>query len=355
MTGTGVFNNSLKKSYWVEARMAEELSLQENEDFREAYRGLFSTVTFRNIGEGELVIQIDPDVRNIHVDMIQVETPLYSLSFSPAELGSELAEPLFIKMEDISETADPQIRVTMSDTNLSSTLTLALTTGSADITDMAIMDTNRQAYVTHYNGATSCAEGFINNSGIYSIGHNGTDFQDIQNLSDRTKKAILAMATNGITKGTSETTFSPDAPVTRGQFVTFLMRGLGTEDSWRGENHFSDVRNTYCYAYANIAAARNYISGYSDGTFRPNQPLFKQQICKILGNVLMEKKKIRVPSNRNNWLKNYNDGVIWYAQDAVAILTRLNYISFLPNYRFNGEHVMTRAEVAELLYDTLLR
>ena len=74
-----------------------------------------------------------------------------------------------------------------------------------------------------------------------------------------------------------------------------------------------------------------------------------------LTNVLMEKKKIRVPSDRNNWLKNYNDGVIWYAQDAVAILTRLNYISFLPNYRFNGEHVMTRAEVAELLYDTLLR
>jgi len=31
---------------------------------------------------------------------------------------------------------------------------------------------------------------------------------------------------NGITKGTSDTTFSPDAPCTRGQIVTFLYRDL---------------------------------------------------------------------------------------------------------------------------------
>ena len=43
------------------------------------------------------------------------------------------------------------------------------------------------------------------------------------------KDAIQWAVEKGITKGTSETTFSPDAGCTRGQIVTFLYRQLGNQ------------------------------------------------------------------------------------------------------------------------------
>ena len=86
---------------------------------------------------------------------------------------------------------------------------------------------------------------------------------------------------NGITTGTSETTFSPSAACTRAQSVTFLFRALGklTES---GET-FRDVpKGSYYEDAVAWAAANGITTGIGGGLFGPNQSCTRAQIVTFL-------------------------------------------------------------------------
>ena len=81
--------------------------------------------------------------------------------------------------------------------------------------------------------------------------------------------AILWAVEKGITKGTTETTFDPNAVCTRGQIVTFLFRASGDEKVATGTD-FADVAATsYCADAVAWAVANKVANGFADGTFRP--------------------------------------------------------------------------------------
>ena len=81
--------------------------------------------------------------------------------------------------------------------------------------------------------------------------------------------AILWAVENGITKGTTETTFDPNAVCTRGQIVTFLFRASGDEKVATGTD-FADVASgSYCADAVAWAVANKVANGFADGTFRP--------------------------------------------------------------------------------------
>lgn len=242
--GRSLEETALEALHDTESLIENLLASQDNQNYQELPRGLFSTVVFRNIGNGELRIIIDPDIRYINVDIIKVETPLFSLSFSPSKLGNELTEALVISLEDISQHADPEVKVTMNNNNLTNTMTLSLISEGKDSPDIAIIDTNQRAYSTHYNNITREVEGFICGNGVYKVSYNKSNFQDTQSLSEKEQDAISAMVAKGITTGTSVTTYSPNDPITRGQFVTFLLRCLGVRSVWNAESKFSDIHDS---------------------------------------------------------------------------------------------------------------
>ena len=81
--------------------------------------------------------------------------------------------------------------------------------------------------------------------------------------------AILWAVEKGITKGTTETTFDPNAVCTRGQIVTFLFRASGDEKVATGTD-FADVASgSYCADAVAWAVANDVTNGFADGTFRP--------------------------------------------------------------------------------------
>ena len=95
-------------------------------------------------------------------------------------------------------------------------------------------------------------------------------------------KAVLWAVENGITQGTSTDTFSPDATVTRGQTVTFLHRAAGTP-SHGGNAAFLDISDNDCYFAAVAWAAQNGItSGTGNGKFAPNAVCTRAQIVTLL-------------------------------------------------------------------------
>ena len=89
--------------------------------------------------------------------------------------------------------------------------------------------------------------------------------------------AVIWAAENGITGGTSATTFSPNAPCTRAQIVTFLWRTAGSPVVNYAMN-FSDVPADAYYAEAvRWAVSQGITTGTGDGTFSPNATCTRAQ------------------------------------------------------------------------------
>jgi len=88
---------------------------------------------------------------------------------------------------------------------------------------------------------------------------------------------------NGLFAGTSPTTFSPNTPMTRGMFVTVLHRLDGlTEVS--SSAAFSDVRDPSAFFFDAVAWADSsgIVTGFADGTFRPNDSVTREQMAAIM-------------------------------------------------------------------------
>ena len=94
-------------------------------------------------------------------------------------------------------------------------------------------------------------------------------------------KAVAWAVENGITTGTGDGKFSPDATCTRAQSVTFLFRAIGKLVDSKAE--FSDVLTDSYYANAVAWAVENGVTnGIGDGLFGPNNSCTRAQIVTFL-------------------------------------------------------------------------
>ncbi len=96
------------------------------------------------------------------------------------------------------------------------------------------------------------------------------------------EKAVQWAVENRITAGTSKTTFSPDATCDRGQIVTFLYRAAGNP-SVSSSSSFADVKaGAYYEKPVQWAASNSITSGTSASTFSPTQNCVRGQIVTFL-------------------------------------------------------------------------
>ena len=94
--------------------------------------------------------------------------------------------------------------------------------------------------------------------------------------------AVQWAASKGITSGTTDTTFSPDDEVTRGQTIAFLYRANGMPDI-SGDNNFKDVSDNMYYADAvQWAVSQGITSGTSGNTFSPTADCTRAQTVTLL-------------------------------------------------------------------------
>ena len=93
----------------------------------------------------------------------------------------------------------------------------------------------------------------------------------------------------GITKGTSATAFSPNDVCTRGQIVTFLARFAGVKDT-DTVSVFTDVKPTDYFAAAVKWAKDNGVTeGTSATTFSPNENCTRAQVVTFLWRWMVRK------------------------------------------------------------------
>ena len=96
------------------------------------------------------------------------------------------------------------------------------------------------------------------------------------------EEAVRWAVEKGVTTGTTATTFSPSAPCTRAQLAAFLWRLAGEPESTR-DLTFTDVRaDAWCAKALRWAAEQGVVTGYADGSFRPDQTVTRIQAVAML-------------------------------------------------------------------------
>ena len=107
------------------------------------------------------------------------------------------------------------------------------------------------------------------------------DFLDVSRV-DWFYYDVRYVCENGLMNGTSRNRFSPYGTATRGMLVTILYR-MENEPRCFGSAAFSDVKPGAYYEKAVVwASQNNIVSGYTDGTFRPDAPVTREQLASIL-------------------------------------------------------------------------
>lgn len=113
------------------------------------------------------------------------------------------------------------------------------------------------------------------------------DFTDVDKDSEYFEY-INSMVEYGIINGYPDGTFKPDNKLTRAQFVKILLPFADiTEEAYETKASFKDVSEEH-WAFKEISAASltGIISGYSDGTFKPDNSITRAQAATILNRML---------------------------------------------------------------------
>jgi len=163
--------------------------------------------------------------------------------------------------------------------------------------------------------------------------------------------AINALATDGIIKGTSASTFSPSNNITRADFALLLVRAFKLE-SENAEN-FVDVQSSDYFA-PELAIARNtgVVNGIGDNKYAPRNTITRQDMMVIVHRALTTNpvgEGLRALPSTDE-VAGYPDSatVAPYARDAVTALIGAGFVNG-KNGRIAPTDYTTRAEVAVLL------
>jgi parallel beta-helix repeat protein len=165
------------------------------------------------------------------------------------------------------------------------------------------------------------------------------------------KGYIEALAAQNIIAGFPDGSFKPNEPVTRAQFATIITKAL-TPPSKRAAIQFRDVQSNF-WAYTAIQSAyqSQYVSGYPDGTFKPQQQIPRVQALVALANGL------GLTAPNQDVLGFYTDAaqIPNYAAGPVAAATLRKLVINYPSVKqLDPNREATRAEIAAFVYQALV-
>ena len=174
-------------------------------------------------------------------------------------------------------------------------------------------------------------------------------FSDVTSAYSWAAASIDFLYANNVVTGTGGGRYSPAKSISRGDFVTMLDRALSfPRSSYRG---FSDVPANSYYADAIQAAyGLGIVTGYADGTFRPNAPVTRAEAAAMLYRA-MNAVGWNLGSGSTALLNGYSDGgsVPSYAREAMAAMVQNGIITGTSSAKLSPNQTMTRAQMATVL------
>ncbi|MCF0151389.1 MAG: S-layer homology domain-containing protein [Firmicutes bacterium] len=153
-----------------------------------------------------------------------------------------------------------------------------------------------------------------------------------------------------IIHGFSDGSFKPNSSITRAQFVTILANMAKADLSSYTDVVFTDVAKGDWYFGATCWAYENgVVMGHDDGTFRPNAPITRQELCTVLDRFAGNVMKFELASPEAAEAFADADQIAPYAAASVNKLKAAGIISGKGNNIFAPNAPATRAEVCKMV------
>lgn len=210
----------------------------------------------------------------------------------------------------------------------------------------------------HYESDTKSVVFKTTHFSKFVVGYNPVSFSDVA-AGAWYKNAVDFIAAGGITSGTGNNRFSPEAKLTRAQFVVLLLNAyrINTQNNahYAHAGNFTDAGDTYYTNYLLAAKGLGIVSGTGNNRFMPERTITRQEMFVMLYNALSLLDEL--PSTSvNNELSNFNDAgqTANWAKPALDALVKSGIVGGY-NSRLYPISETTRAESAQVLYNLLLR
>lgn len=186
-----------------------------------------------------------------------------------------------------------------------------------------------------------------NGNSMYAIIDHEKTFDDSR--SHWAREDIELLASKLIINGVSDSSFAPDDELTRAQFAALIVRSLGILES-EATGTYRDVSEDAWYAAAVSAASEaGIVTGYADGTFRPDEKITREQITVMLARTLAYAEK--APDTDIRVLEKFKDRseISDWAQSGVSTSVKAGIIQGVTSDSFAPDQYATRAQASVMI------
>ena len=157
---------------------------------------------------------------------------------------------------------------------------------------------------------------------------------------------IQELFEEGVIKGYSDGSFRPDQTISRAEFVALINQYFKIENESQSIS-YSDVKDEDWYIkHISTAVSTGYVLGYDDGTFRPNDPITRQEAALIIARLANLQSSTEI-STSNGFSDAAN--ISNWALNAINSLLENAIMSGYPDGSLKPTQFITRAEAVALL------
>ncbi len=203
-----------------------------------------------------------------------------------------------------------------------------------------------------YDPATGTVTFSTTHFSCYAVSYNQVSFKDVA-ADAWYARAVSFLAAREITTGTGSGNFSPEAKLTRGQFIVLLMKAYGLDPDANPKDSFTDAGSTYYTGYLAAAKRLGISAGVGNNLFAPEKEITRQEMFTLLYNALKAIGKLP-QGNSGKTMSSFSDmgDIASWAQDAMTLLVETGTISGSGG-KLAPTNTTTRAEMAQVLYKLL--
>lgn len=201
------------------------------------------------------------------------------------------------------------------------------------------------------SGGTNLATFKRKGNSAYALVRGSVSFSDIGKHWAGT--TIQALANKYIVEGRTSTKFEPQKSITRGEFASYIAKGLGLTGNKSAASKYKDVNtSTAMGAYIGAASEAGIVMGNTDGTFKPNSSISRQEMAVMMTRAAKAAGVTISPTaSTSSYLAKFTDKgkIASWAKTDVAKAVFSEVITGKTTTTFSPTTNATRAEAAVMI------
>jgi hypothetical protein len=210
----------------------------------------------------------------------------------------------------------------------------------------------------YYDAATGTVTFRTTHFSDYAVVYNKVSFKDVA-PDAWYKEAVGYIAARKITGGTGNGKYSPEAKLTRGDFLVLLMNAYAIAPDNSPADNFSDAGSTYYTGYLASAKRLGISAGLGNNMFAPDKHIIRQEMFTLMYNALKAINQLprgtKLPDgNLGKTISDYDDAgqIDLWAKEAMKLFVETGIIGGNSGKLMPTE-MTTRAEMAQVLYNLM--